>query len=587
MSQVAPAVPVPSTGSPASTPSAERPLVVGGRRPATVEIVVPVHNEQDDLEASIRRLHEFLGERFPLTWLVTIADNASTDGTWGIACRLAGELPGVRAIRLARKGRGRALRATWLASDATVVAYMDVDLSTDLAALLPLVAPLVSGHSDVAIGTRLAPGARVIRGPKRELISHIYNLLLRTTLRSGFSDAQCGFKAVRTDVARTLVPMVEDEAWFFDTELLVLAEHNGLRIHEVPVDWIDDPDSRVDIVRTARADLQGVWRMLGRLVRGRAAARDPLGDGQTGGAGPAGHPLSLRRRIEPDLVSQLARFASIGVVSTVVFGALFAVLSGPLGAVAAAFVAMAVCGVANTAANRRLTFALRGRAGLVRHHLAGLALSVLPLAATLATLGVLGLAGEGNRPVQLMAVTAANATATLGRFVLLRQWVFRPAGAPPFGRTLSWERVQQMARYAIVSAISTTISLTVLAVLVATSTVAAGWANVIATSAGIVPSFELNRRWVWSRRGRRSLVREVGPFCALSFAGLGLSTLAVAATAHWATNAGLGTGPRTLAVTSANLIAFGTLWVLQFVLLDKVLFRRAGGGSFGGWQTIP
>jgi putative flippase GtrA len=363
--------------------------------------------------------------------------------------------------------------------------------------------------------------------------------------------------------------MVEDEAWFFDTELLVLAEHNGLRIHEVPVDWVDDPDSRVDIVRTARADLQGVWRMLGKMMRGRAAATAPR---------------PRIERIEPDLVSQLARFASIGVVSTVVFGALFALLTGPLGALGAAVVAMAVCGVANTAANRRLTFALRGRAGLVRHHLAGLALSVLPLAATLATLGMLGLSGEANRPVQLVAVTAANATATLGRFVLLRQWVFRP---PSAGRLVSWDRLQQMARYAIVSAIATTISLTVLALLVATRTVAAGWANVIATSAGIVPSFELNRRWVWAKEGRRSLAREVGPFCALSFAGLGLSTLAVAATAHWATSAGLATGPRTLAVTSANLAAFGTLWVLQFVLLDKLLFRRAGGGSFGGWQTLP
>jgi putative flippase GtrA len=245
-----------------------------------------------------------------------------------------------------------------------------------------------------------------------------------------------------------------------------------------------------------------------------------------------------------------------------------------------------VCGVANTAANRRLTFALRGRAGLVRHHLAGLALSVLPLAATVGTLGLLGLSGaaDASGPVQLVAVTAANATATLGRFVLLRQWVFRP---PSAGRLIGWDRVQQMARYAIVSAIATTISLTVLALLVATRTVAAGWANVIATSAGIVPSFELNRRWVWAKQGRRSLAWEVGPFCALSFAGLGLSTLAVAATAHWATGAGLATGPRTLAVTSANLAAFGALWVLQFVLLDKVLFRRAGGGSFGGWQTLP
>src|SRR5438093_13495930 len=139
---------------------------------------------------------------------------------------------------------------------------MDVDLSTDLCALLPPVAPLLSGHRDVAIGTRLASGARVVRGPKRELISRSYNLILRTTLRANFSDAQCGFKAMRADVARALLPLVEDEGWFFDTEVLVLAERNGLRIHEVPVDWVDDPDSRVDVAATAKADLLGIWRLL-------------------------------------------------------------------------------------------------------------------------------------------------------------------------------------------------------------------------------------------------------------------------------------------------------------------------------------
>jgi hypothetical protein len=139
---------------------------------------------------------------------------------------------------------------------------MDVDLSTDLDALLPLVAPLLSGHSDVAIGTRLAHSSRVQRGLKRELISRMYNRILHTVLRVRFSDAQCGFKAVRRDALEELLPLVEDEAWFFDTELLVLAERAGLRIHEVPVDWIDDPDSRVDIVATASADLRGVWRLL-------------------------------------------------------------------------------------------------------------------------------------------------------------------------------------------------------------------------------------------------------------------------------------------------------------------------------------
>jgi hypothetical protein len=138
---------------------------------------------------------------------------------------------------------------------------MDVDLSTDLGALLPLVAPLISGHSEVAIGSRLRRSARVVRGPKREVISRAYNLLLRATLGARFSDAQCGFKALRADVAGVLLPLVEDTGWFFDTELLVLAERAGLRIHEVPVDWVDDPDSRVDLVATALADLRGVARL--------------------------------------------------------------------------------------------------------------------------------------------------------------------------------------------------------------------------------------------------------------------------------------------------------------------------------------
>jgi hypothetical protein len=136
-----------------------------------------------------------------------------------------------------------------------------VDLSTDLNALLPLVAPLLSGHSDIAIGTRLAHGSRVIRGPKREIISRCYNLLLRTALRARFSDAQCGFKAIRASQARQLLPLVADQGWFFDTELLVLAERAGLRIHEVPVDWTDDTDSSVNIIDTAVKDLRGMARV--------------------------------------------------------------------------------------------------------------------------------------------------------------------------------------------------------------------------------------------------------------------------------------------------------------------------------------
>ena len=246
----------------------------GARRLQLLSVVAPVYNEEATLEASVRRLHEYLSECFPLSWLVTIADNASRDHTWAVACRLAMELDGVQAVHLPEKGRGRALRAAWSASTASVVAYMDVDLSTDLDALLPLVAPLVSGHSDVAIGTRLAHGSRVVRGHKRELISRTYNLILKATLHNGFSDAQCGFKAVRADVARALLPLVEDDGWFFDTELLALAEHNGLRIHEVPVDWIDDADSRVDVRSTAMEDLRGLWRVLRRFAAGEGVVSD-------------------------------------------------------------------------------------------------------------------------------------------------------------------------------------------------------------------------------------------------------------------------------------------------------------------------
>ncbi|TVZ00808.1 glycosyltransferase family 2 protein [Trebonia kvetii] len=256
-----------------------------------VEIVVPVRNEERELTDHVTRLLGYLESSFPCSWLVTVADNGSTDATWTRAQDLAAAHPGeVRAVHLDLPGRGRALHAAWLASDADVVAYMDVDLSTDLRALFPLVAPLLSGHSDVAIGSRLARGARVARGLKREIISRGYNLLLRMILRVRFSDAQCGFKAVRSDAARALLPLVADRSWFFDTELLVLAERSGLRIHEVPVDWTDSADSRVNILATALADLRGIWRLRWGLLTGSlrvpalGAARPVLLDETIGGS---------------------------------------------------------------------------------------------------------------------------------------------------------------------------------------------------------------------------------------------------------------------------------------------------------------
>jgi glycosyltransferase involved in cell wall biosynthesis len=250
--------------------------LAGSTASPDVEIVVPVYNEHLALEGSVRMLHAYLSATLPFSWQITIVDNASTDGTLQVARRLMYELPEVGAMHLPAKGRGRALRIAWSASHAKVLAYMDVDLSTDLTALLPLLAPLMSGHSDLAIGTRLHNASHVERSAKRELISRSYNRLLRLVLRARFSDAQCGFKAIRSEAAHELLPLVADQEWFFDTELLVLAERHGMRIHEVPVDWVEDLDSRVEIIPTALADLRGVGRLLvHRTPTPRAALPSP------------------------------------------------------------------------------------------------------------------------------------------------------------------------------------------------------------------------------------------------------------------------------------------------------------------------
>lgn len=391
-----------------------------GARTVDVEIVVPVYNEEADLAPTVHRLHDFLARDFPFAAVITIADNASTDGTWAGAQQLAAELDGVRAVHLDDKGRGRALNHVWAGSEARVVAYMDVDLSTDLAALLPLVAPLLSGHSDVAIGSRLARSSRVVRGPKREFISRSYNLLLRTALRTRFSDAQCGFKAMRTDIARALLPHVQDTAWFWDTEVLVLAERSGLRIAEVPVDWVDDPDSRVDIVRTARDDLRGIARIGRALVRGelplhelrRAAGRDES-------PAVAGVPATL--------TGQAVRFGAIGAASTLAYLLLFLVLRVPLGAQVANLTSLLVTALANTAANRRYTFGVRG-AGAGRHQLQGLLVFAIGLVLTSGSLWLLTHAvSHPGRLLELSVLVLANLVATALRFVLFREWVFGKA----------------------------------------------------------------------------------------------------------------------------------------------------------------
>jgi putative flippase GtrA len=399
-----------------------------------VDIVVPVRNEEHDLAPSVRRLAGYLSESFPFSARITIADNGSTDATWAIADQLARELPQVRAVRMELPGRGRALRAIWSQSEAEVLAYMDVDLSTDLNALLPLVAPLLSGHSDVAIGTRLARGSRVIRGPKRELISRSYNLLLRTLMGARFSDAQCGFKAIRRDQARALLPLTQDTAWFFDTELLVLAERAGLRIHEVPVDWIDDLDSRVDIVATALADLRGMARL------GIGFARGSIQVPRLRGAAPGGSPPP-----GGNLRLQIARFTVIGVASTVAYLLLFVLLRLVMPAQAANVISLLVTAVSNTAANRRLTFGISGRDGSARHQFKGLIAFGICLALTSGALAALG-PGAG-RLAEVSALIAANLVASVLRFLLYRHWVFgghrgsgkrQDPGRPEHATAVTW-----------------------------------------------------------------------------------------------------------------------------------------------------
>ncbi|WP_084435917.1 bifunctional glycosyltransferase family 2/GtrA family protein [Aldersonia kunmingensis] len=405
-----------NVGAAVSTGGAPVTTTLGLAGAPTLDIVVPVYNEEADLAPSVRRLHAYLCDVMPYSARITIADNASTDSTLAVARELERSLDGVRVVHLDAKGRGRALRAAWSASDAEVVAYMDVDLSTDLNALLPLIAPLVSGHSDLAIGSRLSRGSRVVRGPKREFISRSYNVLLRTSLHARFSDAQCGFKAIRADVAREILPLVEDTEWFFDTELLVIAERAGLRIHEVPVDWTDDPDSRVDIFDTACKDLLGIWR----LGRALFAGRLPLDD--------------LRRSLgrEPlvpgvprGMVGQLIRFGIVGIGSTLAYAVLYLMLHAALGAQFANFAALLTTAVLNTAANRAFTFNVRGSANVYRHQMQGLLIFGIGLALTSGSLAALHQwLPDASKQIELAVLILANLIATLVRFVGLR-WVFR------------------------------------------------------------------------------------------------------------------------------------------------------------------
>jgi glycosyltransferase involved in cell wall biosynthesis len=247
-------------------------------RPAnaiTVDVVVPVLDEAHVLARSVHTLHRFLAAHLPYRWTIVIAENGSTDDTADVARRLTGELDGVRMLTLPQRGRGDALRAAWGASHADILSYTDVDLSTDLGAFPRAFETIVRDGYDLAVGSRRLPAARVTRSFARRVLSHAYNELLHVSLDTGFTDAQTGFKAITHAVSRRVMPLVRDGSWFFDTELLVLAERLGYRIADLPVDWVEDHDSRVNVIQTTWDDIRGIARLRAFLRSGafQAAAR--------------------------------------------------------------------------------------------------------------------------------------------------------------------------------------------------------------------------------------------------------------------------------------------------------------------------
>lgn len=227
-----------------------------------VEVVIPIYNEEEDLETSINKLYSFLSKNLSrFEWKITIADNASTDDSLSIAQKLSGRHAEIKYIHLTQKGRGRAVKKAWRLSDADILVYMDVDLSTDLNSLVPIIRSLEQEY-DIAIGSRLLSDSQVInRTIKREILSRIYNILIKIFFNTHFSDAQCGFKAVTKNTVRNLIPYITDNAWFFDSELLIVGDKLGYRIFEEPVKWIDNPGSTVRVLPTVTGDLTGLWRL--------------------------------------------------------------------------------------------------------------------------------------------------------------------------------------------------------------------------------------------------------------------------------------------------------------------------------------
>jgi len=228
-----------------------------------IDIVIPAYNEEQILEKNVDKLISFLKDNFGYkNYKVIIVDNGSTDNTFAISQKLEKRYSKVTCLHLNQKGRGNALKKVWLESEADVVSYMDADLSTDLEAIPELVNSIIIDGYDIAVGSRLLPTSRVKRSLLRKSLSYIYNILIKNIF--GFkelSDAQCGFKALNKKVIKNVLPEVKNQNWFFDTELLILAQKNGFKIKYIPINWKDRPKTRVKIMDTIFEDIAGIWNL--------------------------------------------------------------------------------------------------------------------------------------------------------------------------------------------------------------------------------------------------------------------------------------------------------------------------------------
>ena len=235
-----------------------------------VLMVVPTYNEQLVIAKNIKTAYTALAVLLKdHDWTLLVADNGSTDTTPGVVSALLAGCPRLAFWHTDKKGRGNALRQVWMQADADVVAYMDADLAADLAEVPKLIAAL--RDADLAVGSRLSRGSSTDRSFFRECISRSYNLLSEILVGTSVSDLQCGFKAVKREVAQKILPLTTHDGWFFDTELIVFAEHLGFKVAELPVAWQESPDRRrkssVKVFSTIWDDLVSLWKLRRRIKR--------------------------------------------------------------------------------------------------------------------------------------------------------------------------------------------------------------------------------------------------------------------------------------------------------------------------------